>query len=196
MIEVTAHGVIGQGFVTIDGNSGGFTLEMRPGRWIGTEEPMVAHVTIFREDCDHLEGIYRSGVSTMVVGRLTGEEAEGKTRIKIHAAELIKSDATDREGKVRHHFMRGHVVGRIKREPVYDSRFCNFDLLSWSEGGMTLFGCKISGAIEVSNFRGRYRGEGTRVSLTGNVREHRFTDRRKIARNRLILDVDEWEVLR
>ena len=196
MIEVTAHGVIGQNFVAFDGSSGGFTLELSPGRWIGTDPPMIAHVTMFRDDCDQLEGIYRKGVSALISGRLTGEEVDGQTRLRVHAAELIKSDATDREGRVRHHFMRGHAVGRIKREPKYDSRFCNFDLLCWSESGMTLVGCKISGAIEVSRFRTRYKGEGTRVSLTGNVREHRFTDRQKVARNRLVLDVDEWEVLR
>lgn len=196
MIEVTAHGVIGQGgFVALDATSGGFALEVSP-RWNITGKPMVAHVTMFRSDCDQLEGIYRRGTSAMVVGLLIGEEADGKTRIRIHAAELMKSDATDSEGRVRHQFMRGHVVGRIKRPPAYEGHFCNFDLLSWSEGGMTLFGCKISGSIEVANFRSRYRGEGTRVSLTGNVREHRFTDRSGTARNRLVLDVDEWEVLR
>ena len=197
MIEVTAHGIVGRpGFVALADDVGGFELQVRPGRWIGSEAPMSVYVTVHRDDCGWLEGIYLPGVSVIVVGNITGEEEDGKTSIRLHASELIKSDATDDEGRVRHQFIRGHITGRIKRPPQYSDRFCNFNVLSWAERSMTLFDCKISGAIEVANFRRRCHGEGTRVSLTGNVREHRFTDRVGISRNKLAFDVDEWEVLR
>lgn len=195
MIEVTAHGIVGEGLVSV-GDAGVFTLEMSPGRWIGRQDPMIAHVAVQRDDCDQLAEIYVPGIGVVVSGELVGEEADGRSRLVVTASEIIKSDAVGHDGRVRHHFMRGHAVGRVKRDPSWSDRFCNFDLVSWSESGMTRLDCKLAGSMEVTNFRRRFYGQGTRLSLLGDVREHRFVDRSGVERNRLAFDVDRWEVVR